>query len=189
MQIILLIKQNSWFLYGSKKPGSQTYKLTKIFNNELNIVYDHIKEEFYNNYGEIINNGYYYDDETIINYLSIRNKKNITKLNNQYTESDIEELINNQCKELDKNFKNQKDKHIIELDNQCIELDNQCIELDNQCIELYNQCMKLNEKCIKIDKDKYITKLDAEYKELKNKYKELKNKYKELDIEYKELKK
>ena len=137
-----VVSSNSWFLYGSKKPGSQTYKLTKIFNNELNIVYDHIKEEFYNNSGEIINNGYYYDDETIINYLSIRNKKNITKLNNQYTESDIEDLINNQCKELDKNFKNQKDKYIIELDNQCI-------ELDNQCIELYNQCIKLNEKCIK----------------------------------------
>ena len=88
-----VVSSNAWFLYGSRKPGSQTYKLTKIFNNKLKVVYDHIKEEVYNDSGELIETGCY-DDETIIKYLSIHNKifskKYATKLNNQCMESDID---------------------------------------------------------------------------------------------------
>ena len=41
---------NSWFLYGSRKQDGQTYKLTKVYNNNLDEL------EFYYNDSEIIKN-------------------------------------------------------------------------------------------------------------------------------------
>ena len=89
-----VVSSNSWFLYGSKKPGSQTYKLSKIFTRKLKVVYDHNKKEVYDRNSEkVIENGSY-DDEDIIKYLSIHGKifckKYATKLNNECAESDID---------------------------------------------------------------------------------------------------
>jgi P4 family phage/plasmid primase-like protien len=89
-----VVSSNGWFLYGSSKPGSQIYKISKIFTKKLKVIYDHNKKEIYdNNTGEIIEEGCY-DDEQIINYLSIHgtlfSKKYATKLQNEYVESDID---------------------------------------------------------------------------------------------------
>ena len=36
-----VVSSNGWFLYGSRKPGHEPYKLTKIYDIDLNLLYDH----------------------------------------------------------------------------------------------------------------------------------------------------
>lgn len=80
-----VVSTNSWFLYGSKKPGGQAYKLTKIFNDKLQIVYDHNNSDSENDI---------YDNNTLIRYLSLQNskysKKHATPMKEDYAESDID---------------------------------------------------------------------------------------------------
>ena len=82
-----VVSSNSWFLYGSRKPGSQIYKLTKIYAHNLKVIYNHKKKESYDN-EEI------YENEDIIRLFSIHDKrftvKKATKLKDECIESDID---------------------------------------------------------------------------------------------------
>jgi P4 family phage/plasmid primase-like protien len=74
-----VVSSNGWFLYGSKKPGGQLYKLTKVYNYNLN---------------EVNLEG------NVIKYLSLHYKKKrysksaMTKLKNDYIDTDINAEIN-----------------------------------------------------------------------------------------------
>ena len=41
-----VVSSNGWLLYGSKKPGGQTYKLTRIYDKNLNIKYTEESNDF-----------------------------------------------------------------------------------------------------------------------------------------------
>jgi P4 family phage/plasmid primase-like protien len=74
-----VVSSNGWFLYGSKKPGYQPYKLSKTYNNNLE---------------EIIIEG------NLIKFFSLRNKKKkysektAAILKKEYVDSDINAEIN-----------------------------------------------------------------------------------------------
>jgi len=85
-----VVSTNAWFLYGSKKPNGQLYKLSKIYDMDLNCIYDkEIKIDI-----ETGEEAAQYDIETLINYFSIQSgnysKKNLTKLKEEYVDSDID---------------------------------------------------------------------------------------------------
>ena len=88
-----VVSSNAWFLYGSKKPTGQLYQLTKIYNKDLNIIYDHLQKLSY----DIETNeetSCEYSDGDIINFLSIQkqkySKKNSTILLDNCDSSDID---------------------------------------------------------------------------------------------------
>jgi len=62
-----VVSTNGWFLYGSKKPNGNLYNLTKIYDDNLNILYDHTKKQS--------DTSEYYKDSTLIRYLSLRHEK------------------------------------------------------------------------------------------------------------------
>ena len=64
-----VVSTNGWFLYGSKKPSGYLYDLTKIYDDNLNILYDHTKKQKESSSGE------YYKDSTLVKYLSLQNEK------------------------------------------------------------------------------------------------------------------
>ena len=82
-----VVSSNGWFLYGSKKPCCETYTLTKIYNMELEVVYDYTTDEVLK-------------DSYIIEYLSLHkkykrySKKLATPLNNSFDDSDIDIAFN-----------------------------------------------------------------------------------------------
>jgi len=88
-----VVSRNSWFLYGSTKPNGQIYSLTKIFDGDIRLLYDHIKGIGYDqkNGDETEIN---YDYDTLINYLSLQSKtyskKYATPLQDEYVDSDID---------------------------------------------------------------------------------------------------
>jgi len=88
-----VVSSNGWFLYGSRKPNGPLYDLTKIYNYKGQIIYDHIKGVSYNPETNEENEEYY-DQELLIKYFSVQNskynKKNLTPLNNEYANSDID---------------------------------------------------------------------------------------------------
>jgi len=88
-----VVSANGWFLYGSTKPNGQPYSLTKIFDGDINLLYDHIKGVGYdpkNGEESELN----YDFDTLINYLSLQSKnyskKYATPLQDEYIDSDID---------------------------------------------------------------------------------------------------
>ena len=92
-----VVSSNGWFLYGSAKPNGTPYKLTSIYNKKLKKIYDHQQKMSY----ETDNEGdYELDDEAIIKFLSVQSKtytkKNLTKINDDYVDSDI----NAECEKL-----------------------------------------------------------------------------------------
>jgi P4 family phage/plasmid primase-like protien len=89
-----VVSANSWFLYGSKKPGGQLYQLTKIYNMDLDLTYDHLNGIEYDKYGNE-NEGKYADSELVklfsIHYKRRRyHKKMATPLNEEFADSDID---------------------------------------------------------------------------------------------------
>ena len=84
---------NSWFMYGSKKPNGQLYSLVKIYNNNMNVIYDHTKGIAYDIVNQTMSEDKYTDDE-LIKYFSLKNKyyceKKATELNDNNSDSDIE---------------------------------------------------------------------------------------------------
>ena len=78
-----VVSSNSWFLYGGKKPNGNFYKLSKIYDKDFNVFYNHENEEGENE-----------SDTSIINYLSKQssrysNKKS-TPLSDNYKPSEAE---------------------------------------------------------------------------------------------------
>ena len=75
-----VVSSNSWFLYGGKKPNGNSYKLSKMYDKDMNVYYDHENDENES-------------DTSIINYLSIQssrysNKKS-TPLSDNYEKPDV----------------------------------------------------------------------------------------------------
>jgi len=68
-----VISKNGWLLYGSKKPNSMRYKLTKIYDDQLQIIED----------------ATIFDE--LVEFFSIRkfNHNDIDKLNDEFTTDDI----------------------------------------------------------------------------------------------------
>jgi P4 family phage/plasmid primase-like protien len=64
-----VVSTNGWFLYGSKKPTGYLYDLTKIYDNNLHILYDHTEKLINPTCSE------YYKNSTLIKYLSLQNEK------------------------------------------------------------------------------------------------------------------
>ena len=77
-----IIFKNSWFLYGSKKPDGQTYKLTKIYNNDLDEL------EFNYNDSEIIKNMSLFK-------ISEKHQKEIKEDNEEFNNEIVTTDINN----------------------------------------------------------------------------------------------
>jgi P4 family phage/plasmid primase-like protien len=86
-----VINSNGWFMYGSKKPDGYKYKLTKIYNDKLDILYDINEDDEPNNEDNIMKKIKLYSlTKTTYN----ENKQ--TELNNDnLTNSDIEAEISN----------------------------------------------------------------------------------------------
>ena len=88
-----VVSSNAWFLYGSKKPNGQLYQLSKIYNNNLKVIYDHEKKLTFD-IDTNVPSEYHESDSGIINYLSIQNpkysKKKSTKLLDNCNSSDID---------------------------------------------------------------------------------------------------
>ena len=88
-----VVSSNSWFMYGSRKPTGQLYELTKMYNKNLDIIYDHkASYSFDVNTGEATETKY--DNKTLIKYFSLHSKvykpEKATELNDNNTSSDIE---------------------------------------------------------------------------------------------------
>jgi P4 family phage/plasmid primase-like protien len=82
-----VVSSNGWFLYGSKKPCCEPYTLTKIFNMELETIYDYENDEVLK-------------DSYIIEYLSLHkkhkrySKSTATPLNESISEDVIDSAFN-----------------------------------------------------------------------------------------------
>jgi P4 family phage/plasmid primase-like protien len=88
-----VVSSNGWFLYGSKKPSGQLYTLSKIYNCNMDMMYDNINKKSYNlETGEATDEDY--NIETLIRYLSVHqsqySKKYATPIKDEYVESDID---------------------------------------------------------------------------------------------------
>ena len=88
-----VVSRNSWFLYGSKKPDGQLYELTKMYDMKGRVIYDHkLKTYIDRDTNEI--NEHQYKKSQLIEHFSISrkfyDKKNSTKLNDEWIGSDIE---------------------------------------------------------------------------------------------------
>ena len=88
-----VVSSNNWFLYGSKKPNGHVYKLKKIYNNNLDVIYDHDKGIMHDiETGAHMNSQY--DNEKLVKYFSLYSKKfkkkKATELSDHISESDIE---------------------------------------------------------------------------------------------------
>jgi P4 family phage/plasmid primase-like protien len=88
-----VVSSNGWFLYGSRKPNGPIYELTKIVDQDLNLMYDHKSGISYDvETGEETNE--HYNHETLIKFFSVQNpnysKKYATPLNDEYVDSDID---------------------------------------------------------------------------------------------------
>jgi P4 family phage/plasmid primase-like protien len=88
-----VVSANGWFLYGSTKPNGQPYTLSKIFDGELNVIYDHARGVSYDpESGEESEQNY--DFETLIKFFSVQNinysKKYATSLQDEFVDSDID---------------------------------------------------------------------------------------------------
>lgn len=88
-----VVSTNSWFLYGSCKPNGIPYSLSKVYDININMVYDHrLKISFDPENGE--QSECIYDNEQLVNFLSIQNKKykkkKTTPLKEEYVDSDID---------------------------------------------------------------------------------------------------
>ena len=66
-----VVSQNGWFLYGSKKPNGQLYELTKVYDDELNVVYEHMN----NNTNTKNKAKEYYKHSTLIKILSLQKEE------------------------------------------------------------------------------------------------------------------
>jgi len=65
-----VVSANGWFLYGSTKPNGQVYTLSKIFDGDINVLYNHTDGVSYDpETGE--QSDQYYDYETLIKFLSL----------------------------------------------------------------------------------------------------------------------
>ena len=88
-----VVSTNGWFLYGSCKPSGQTYKLSYIYDHNMELLYNNIKKVSYDirTKEELPEE---YNLETLIRFLSIQqsrySKKHATELNQEYFESDID---------------------------------------------------------------------------------------------------
>jgi P4 family phage/plasmid primase-like protien len=84
-----VVASNAWFLYGSRKPGGQTYKLTYIYDGNLNKTYD--ADCLFDMNGEPIEP---ITTEQMIDYFSLQSttyaKKYATPIQDEYAESDID---------------------------------------------------------------------------------------------------
>lgn len=87
-----VVSSNGWLLYGSRKPGCEPYFLSRIYNGQIQMTYNHetgmaIDPETGEEYEEI------YDYERLVKYFSIQstnmNKKFATPLSENFTNSDI----------------------------------------------------------------------------------------------------
>jgi P4 family phage/plasmid primase-like protien len=80
-----VVSSNGWFLYGSGKPGGKPYKLSYIFDKDMNKIYDHNKSKESEDQ---------YPNDHIIKYLSVQSssyrKKNATNIKKEYVDSDID---------------------------------------------------------------------------------------------------
>lgn len=98
-----IINNNCWQMYGSKKPDSETYRVTEIYN--------------YKN-GELINNNYSpnaNDEISFIKLFSMRmmNNKHPTTININYN-SEIEEYIRHILPIVDKKLKDKLESNILQ---------------------------------------------------------------------------
>ena len=88
-----VVMTNSWFIYGSCKPSSASYKFTKMYNHKLDLLYDHTNGLMYD-----ISSGtsseHLYTNDDLVKYFSLKSKiyceKKATELNDDNSESDIE---------------------------------------------------------------------------------------------------
>jgi hypothetical protein len=104
-----VVSTNSWFLYGSRKPNGSLYTLTKMYDYDINVLYDHKKKKLYDP-----ETGYYEDyennNEILIKYFSIQQKcfrkKRETSLSDNSisipSNEEIEEKLEEQIKEDEK---------------------------------------------------------------------------------------
>lgn len=85
-----VVSSNGWFLYGSSKPNSKPYIITKMYDAELNIMYNHKKAKFYKN--NKIEDGIL-SNEQLIECMSLQgskySKKKKTPLLESYNDSDV----------------------------------------------------------------------------------------------------
>ena len=85
-----VVSSNGWFLYGSSKPNSKPYIITKMYDAELNIMYNHKKAKFYKN--NKIEDGILSNDQ-LIECMSLQgskySKKKKTLLLEYYNDSDV----------------------------------------------------------------------------------------------------
>lgn len=85
-----VVSSNGWFLYGSCKPNSVPYVLSKMYNSDLHITYNHKKAKFYK--GDKTEEGVYPIDQ-LIEYMSLQgnmySKKKRTQLLDCCNDSDV----------------------------------------------------------------------------------------------------
>jgi len=101
-----VVSSNGWLLYGSRKPGGQSYKLTRIYDKNLNIKYTEESNDF--------------SLSQIIKYFSLNtgkrnNKKYSLELKDIKTDSEInaeirKNNINTNIKPIENEFGNSKEK-------------------------------------------------------------------------------
>ena len=106
-----VVSANGWLLPGSRKPTGQVYKLTRIYNKDLQIIHNQMDLDTA------------YDNEKIIKYFSLnigkRNlKKYATLVKDSWTESELDAEIkknnlNMNIKPNDTIFNNTKDKEEV----------------------------------------------------------------------------
>lgn len=84
-----VVSSNGWFIYGCKKPNGHLYKLTKIYNMDLNLIYDHKKGIEYDKEGN--ENKGEFSDADIAKIFSLRYKK---KKYDRKTETPLKEDFN-----------------------------------------------------------------------------------------------
>ena len=69
-----VVSTNGWFMYGSKKPNGKLYKLSNVYDHNLNMVYNHEEKIMYDTKsGESSNE--YYKNSTLVKFLSLQNEK------------------------------------------------------------------------------------------------------------------
>jgi P4 family phage/plasmid primase-like protien len=94
-----VVSTNAWFLYGSCKPNGHLYSLTKVFNNKLQLIYDH-QQKLSFDYDKNTQTEGEYEISELVTFLSVQKKsyrkKNQMQLKNEYIDSDI----NAECEKL-----------------------------------------------------------------------------------------
>ena len=78
-----VVSANGWFLYGSTKPNAQPYTLSKIFDGDLNVLYDHGHGVSYDpETGE--ESEQYYDYETLVKFFSVQIQTILKNMQHHY---------------------------------------------------------------------------------------------------------